>query len=529
MNMEKPDFLFEVCFETCNKVGGIYTVVASKAQKMTELFPNYFIIGPYYKGKSEHEFEACEIPDKYSDFKEVFSELKHEGINCHFGTWNIDGKPYTILIDFKEFAEVLDHLKIRYWEEFKIDSMNSSWDFFEPLLWSTAAGKLIEKFEKKQQGKRIIGHFHEWISSFGILLLKLANSSVKTVFTTHATMLGRSISGNQENLYGMLKTMNPEEEAQKHGVMNKFSVEKACAHEAHAFTTVSEITGLEAEYVLSKKPDVLVLNGLDMREFPKEIEQVQKQSRTKLNMFIQKYFAPYYTVEEQPIIFTSGRYEFHNKGIDVLVESLKKLNEQGEKITALFFVPNGWKNIKENVQKALTSSFKGEGNPPICTHDLENDAGDALLSALRNAGLDNTQGNSVKCIVLPIYLEKDDGVLDMEYYHATAGCDLSIFASYYEPWGYTPVESLAVAVPTITSNLAGFGQFVQSVGDQRSVWVLDRFDKENNVAIEELAKAIPDMISRKCTAEECRSVVEKCDWKDLVSNYEKAYDLVLKK
>lgn len=528
--MEKPDVLFEVCFEACNKVGGIYTVVASKAKKMTELIDNYFIIGPYYKGKSEQEFVQQEIPEQYKALNEIFATLKNEGIHCHFGIWNIDGKPYTILIDFKKFSEVLDHLKIRYWEEFKIDSMQSGWDFFEPLLWSTAAGKLIEEFQKKYADKKIIGHFHEWISGFGILLLKLANSSVKTVFTTHATMLGRSISGNGENLYGMLETMNPEEEAKKHGVMNKFSVERACAHTADAFTTVSEITGLEAEHVLDKKPDVLVLNGLDMREFPSEITTVKEASRKKLNTFITKYFSAYYPLENQPIIFTSGRYEFHNKGIDVLVQSLKELNEHNEKLTALFFVPNGWKNIKEDVKKALSGKLKSNKDlPPLCTHDLEHEQNDPLLHALKQAGLDNKKENSVKCIVIPIYLEKDDGILDMEYYHATAGCDLSIFASYYEPWGYTPVESLAVGVPTITSNLAGFGRFIQSLGNQQSVWVLDRFNKKDTNAIAELSCAIPDMIARKCSSEECQSVVANTDWKDLVKRYEETYNLVLKK
>ncbi len=532
--MDKPDFLFEVCFETCNKVGGIYTVVSSKAMKMVENYEGYVIIGPYNQGKSEKEFVEKKVPD---EFKEIFKELKEEGIRCHFGEWKIEGKPNTILIDFQEYKGVLEHLKMRYWEEFKIDSMNSEWDFFEPMLWSTAAGKLIEKYKEKNSTKSVIGHFHEWISGFGLLLLKLAKSPVKTVFTTHATMLGRSMSGNGKNLYALLDKIEPEKEAKEHGVMNKFSTEKACAEQADVFTTVSEITGIEAEKILGKKPDLLLLNGLDIREFPKteKLHKIRDKSRKKLLEFADYFLGTSHLEDNNAkILFTSGRYEFRNKGIDIFVKALEQLNKEDdcEDIIAYFFVPNGWKNVYEEINDWERKKKHGKQNEDIklCTHELETPDTDSLINALKESGLTNEKSSKVKCIVVPIYLEKNDGLFGMHYYDITSSCDLSVFASWYEPWGYTPPESLAIGVPTITTDQAGFGRFVNSLGElNNAVWVIERYMKDESDSIDELKGAIKEMLHRDTQLEDCRKISSKTDWKEFIQFYEKTYDLAIKK
>ena len=534
--MENIDFLFEVCFETCNKVGGIYTVVSSKAMLMKEKFPGFAIIGPYYKGKSESEFKEKSVPE---NFKEIFEELKEEGIICHFGAWKIDGEPDTILIDFEGYKGVLDHLKIRYWEEFKVDSMGSGWDFFEPMIWSTAAGKIIEKYQQKNSDKVVLGHFHEWISGFGLLLLKLANSPAKTVFTTHATMLGRSMSGSGKNLYAVLNDIQPEDEAKNHGVINKFSTEKACAINADAFTTVSEITGIEAEKVLGRKPDVLVLNGLDLREFPSEdgLIELKRNSRNKLINFAEHFLGKEFkNKDDVKILFTSGRYEFRNKGIDIFVKSLEKLNEEleSENVVAFFFVPNGWKNIYPEFENWENKEIKKMDNNYLTTHELESPDNDSILNAIKESNLINQDDANVKVIVVPIYLGKEDGLFNMDYYDITAGCDLSIFSSWYEPWGYTPPESLAIGVPTISSDQAGFGRFVNSLDmpDKTCAKIISRYMKDNDDdSIHELKESIKEMIKfdRIEVIKKCREISSTMDWREFIKFYEQTYDIALGK
>ncbi len=542
--MTRPDFLFEVCFEACNKVGGIHTVVSSKARHMTEEFQNFFVIGPYLEGISEKEFIEDDVPD---NLEKVFNELSEEGIYFKFGHWDIEGSPKTILIDTRGFSHVADHLKKLYWEEFSVDSLGSGWDFDEPMLWSTAAGKFIERFQEKNKGKRIVGHFHEWISGFGILLLKHSQSPVKTVFTTHATMLGRSISGSGEDLYGIIDDINPEEEAKRHGVMNKFSTERACAHNSDKFTTVSEITGMEAEKILGRKPDPLVFNGLDLREFPddKELEEKRNKSREEL-LKIAECMTGEKLIERKDdieIFFTSGRYEFKNKGMDVFIDSIRDMekdmrdNQDVRKAIAFFFVPNGWKGMNEELKENIgrhdedRESFLAEGKKNIISsHDLENE-NDEMLKALQDSGL-TREDSMIRCLIIPIYLSEGDGLFNMGYYDITSGCDLGVFASYYEPWGYTPPESLAVGVPTVTSDLAGYGRFIKgSETENRDVFILERMQKRREEITESLKiflwKAFDDERTITERIRSCRSTAEKTEWNRFLEKYLKSYERAL--
>ncbi len=584
------DHLFEVCFEVCNKVGGIYTVVSSKALLMKKYYKNYTLIGPYYADKADTEFNESEVPSK---FKEIFNELKEEGIIAHYGTWNIKGEPETILLEITHFKDSLDHLKTKYWEEFQVDSMFANWDFFEPMLWSTAAGKFIEKFQEQHKEQKIVGHFHEWISGFGLLLLRMAKSNAKTIFTTHATMLGRSISGSGEDLYGKLDSLNPEEEAKKHNVMDKFSAERACAKNADIFTTVSEITQIEAEKILGRKADVLTLNGLDLSIFPsyEEVANLHVDSKEKIMEFIKYYFFPYYTFDlsHTLIYFTSGRYEFTNKGIDHYIKALARLNEHLKRsnskrtIVAFIFVPGAAKNIRQDVlenktffrhikhfaednletikEKIITSivrgkeldtkdifdkefllemkknvkSFKKDGIPPTCTHTIENEENDPALNLLREVGLNNSVEQKVKVVLYPVYLDHADGLIDLSYYDTLAGAHLGVFPSYYEPWGYTPAESAIMGVPCITSDLAGFGRYMKKiVKEKEGIFVINRYQANSENAIEDLFDSMrhyaslehQERVDNKIAAKEA---IENCDWKDFVKFYIEAHNKALEK
>ncbi|MBI3035254.1 glycogen/starch synthase [Candidatus Woesearchaeota archaeon] len=471
---KKADVLFEVSWEVCNKVGGIYTVVKSKAAKMVEAYSdNYFLVGPYFASNAIGQFQE-EVPNDFC--KAAFAELKKAGIICHFGKWLIEGSPSAILVDFVNFRQRANDIKRELWDWYKIDSLRAPADYDEPVVWAYAAGMLIENLSNCYKDKRIVAHFHEWLSGAGLLYLKKKNARVATVFTTHATVLGRALASSNVDLYNVWKKINPDNEVYNYNVEAKHLVEKNSAVFADAFTTVSEITGMEAEFLLKKKPDALLPNGLDISKFPtfEELTIKHMLQRDRIREFMLYYFFPYYTFDpkETLIYFIAGRYEFHDKGIDIYIKALGRLNEKLKQlkskktIIAFIWVPAGFRNIRpellENktlyqdikdaleetigdVEKNIIYSFVSEkkaskeslfedefltemkirvarfvkkGKPPLLTHDLY-DENDTILKSIISAGLKNSEEDPVKMIYYPIYLSGADGLLNLNYYEAT--------------------------------------------------------------------------------------------------------------
>jgi hypothetical protein len=353
VDMPRAETLFEVSWEVCNKVGGIYTVIRSKVPFIQQYYKEYITIGPLLE--HQPEFDARPTPPEWED---IFQALEQKGVVCQFGNWLVPGKPIAILIDSSGLVGRKDELKFWYWEQYKIDSLRTTWEFEEPMCFATAAGMLVEEYAK-QTNKRIVCQCHEWIAGFCLLHLKRSDVRVGTVFTTHATMLGRTIAGNGNPLYEMLDAINPSEWAYKYNVQDKHFTEVACAHAADVFTTVSEITGIEAERLLGRKPDVLLFNGFFTEKFPtfEETSLKHYQSREMLREFLAYTFFPYYAfdLDKTLICFTSGRYEYHNKGMDVLVDALAQLNrrlkeEQSETTVIMFFwVIMGHGNLRFDV------------------------------------------------------------------------------------------------------------------------------------------------------------------------------------
>ena len=584
------EMLFEASWEICNKVGGIYTVLMSKAALMREFYEDYFMIGPYFEKKAQVIFEEKKPPIL---FKKIFETLNKEGITCHFGVWQIKGEPNVILIESNGAIGKKDELKKSLWNDYKIDSLKSGWEFEEPMLWSYCVARLLQEISKANPSKKIVGHFHEWLAGFGLLWLKKWDANIKTVFTTHATMLGRSIAGSGSDLYSMIDKMNPEEEAHRYNVYDKFQTERASAHTTDVFTTVSEITGMEAEKILGRKPDVLVLNGLDMDKFP-NIEEVSIKhvtSRERIREFLTYYFFPYYSfnMEHNISFFILGRYEFKNKGLDVMIRALAKLNDKlkSEKsnrtVTVFFWIPmnakgmkvellenkNYYKHIrsfvewnsKKILQKIISDfitlknpvksnsfftkefltdmqkdilQFKRVGNPLMVTNYIENEQNDAIVKNLLDTGLDNKPDDCVKVIVYPVYLDGNDGMLNLSYYEAIAGCHLGIFPSYYEPWGYTPLETAAMGVPSITTDLAGFGRFIapQKREGDKGIFILPRLGKTENEVIDELHNIMyrfakldhSERVENKMLAKQLSMLA---DWKHLVKNYIRAHNMAI--
>lgn len=587
----QAEFLFEVSSEVCNKVGGIYTVIKSKIELMQEYYENYFLIGPYYQDKAQVEFNEEEPPEF---LKNSFANLESQNIHCHYGTWLIDGNPKVILIDYFEFEKNFkDKVKSEYWEWFKIETHQIG-DFETLLMWSSAVGRLLKEIEKNLTNKKIVGHFHEFLAGPGLLYLKANNSSIKTVFTTHATILGRAIAGTGGDLYSILEKINPYEEAKKLGIIDKFTTEKACAINSDVFTTVSEITAFEAEKLLGRKPEVLVLNGLDINRFPtfEETSINHREYRDKIKEFIAYYFFPHYTfdLDETLIYFVVGRNEYKNKGLDILTKSLGKLNEKLKQenskktIVTFYWIPNATYGIKKELlenkdyyrhikhfidkhvnkikNKIITDSiagreindkdifpqdfnvelkkqiihFKKNNNPLLTTHYMHDENNEPIVKGFKDANLFNREEDRVKVINYPIYLNGADGLIDLNYYDAIMGSHLGIFPSYYEPWGYTPLETAALGVPSITTNLAGFGRFIEDSSKtiKGGISVLKRHNKSDEEIILDFTKILYDFtlfkqrdrVSQKLIA---KKLSELADWKELIKNYIIAHNSALEK
>lgn len=585
----KSDILFEVSWEVCNKVGGIFTVVTSKAALIKEQYQeNYFLVGPYFKENVSGNFEEKEPP---VFLKNTFDKIKDQGIICHFGHWLIDGDPNTILIEYSGFAHNNNKIKAKLWESFKIDSLGTSYyDYDEPMVWSTSIGILIEEAKKNLKDKNITAQFHEWMSGGGLLYLKHAKANVATVFTTHATMLGRTLVGKNIDLYSIMDKINPEEEAYRYNIQAKHLTEKACATNADCFTTVSEITGIEARHFLGKKPDVLLPNGLNIDIFPtfEDASIKHKFLKQKILDFLMYYFFPYYSfdIDNTLLYFLAGRYEFRTKGIDVLLKSLSRLNqklieEKSEKtIVVLILVPGFAEGIKSELinNKTLYDDLKDslydisgeimerlkygllakhqiddtfllgdslhketrkrlvryarDGLPPICTHNLSNESTNDILNGIRDSNLLNSKDDKVKVIYYPIYLTGRDSLLGLNYYETIVGSHFGIFPSYYEPWGYTPAETGSLGVASLTTDLAGFGRYIEKMdkgNKNKGIFVLKRHNKTDEEVIEQLAEIMhtfsqyskQDRIENKLKA---KRIAAAADWKLLIHNYTDAHD-----
>jgi glycogen synthase len=587
------DKVFEVSYEVCNRVGGIYRVLESKADKMTDHYDDkYFLIGPYYRDKAKGEFKEEAPP---LEFKRVFQKLETEGLRFHYGKWLVKGKPNVILIDFSDYFYKVDEIKKEMWDDFGVDSLHSGYDFNEPVCWSYASGRLIREISSEFKNENIVAHFHEWLSGAGLLYLKAKKTKVKTVFTTHATSLGRTLAFHSINFYKLFDKIVPDEEARKYGVFQKHTIEKASAKEADVFTTVSEITGIEAEKFLSRKPDIILPNGLDIEKFLSFEDIVVKHriQRKLLRNFVASYFFPYYTfdLEETLFYFIIGRNELRAKGIDIFISSLGKLNKKMREekskrtIISFLFIPADVRGInpsllenveyfrdvqetfestfsdieermlynilrekkltKENlisedylleIEKKLHRMKRSGETPSLSTHHL-NSLHDEIINHLKEADLLNREEDRVKVIYYPIYLTGHDGLSNLSYEEALEACHMGVFPSFYEPWGYTPLEAAALGVSSVTTDLAGFGRFCTGLKrkkDKPGIYVLEREKKDDEVITEDLYKFLYDFMktTRRERVEnkiEARKIAAQADWQSFVINYIKAHNKAFEK
>ncbi len=533
--LTKPDFLFEVSWEVCNKVGGIHTVIATKALTMTRrLGDKYILVGPdIHQEGTNPEFE--EDPNLLKSWRQV---VYNEGIRVRVGRWKINGNPIAILVDFTSFIPHKDDILKFLWETYRVDSISGQWDYIEPVLFGYAAGKVIESYMESfcASTDKVVAHFHEWMTGSGGLYLRKFSPYTAITFTTHATVLGRSLAGNGQQLYANLQRFNADDYARQYGVVAKHSMEKTAANYYDCFTTVSAITARECQYLLGREVNLVTPNGFEDDFVWKDEVLVAKRREARDLMIRVAEACLDCKFEKEPLIVgTSGRYEYKNKGLDVFVESLKKLAESDKldrDVLAYITVPAGNNGPRKDLQAHLADP----SNPidrtlyPHTTHILS--GWDPIVNALQGSKV-LEPSSKVKVIFVPTYLNGNDGVFNKPYYELLSGMDVTVFASYYEPWGYTPLESVAFSVPTITTSLAGFGAWVDDHSkDHKGVEVIARTDTNDAEVVEHISSSVlrfANMGAKEYLdcCDSAETISQTALWKNLIAYYDKAYDIAI--
>lgn len=539
-----PDYIFEASWEVCNKVGGIYTVLSTRANTLQAKFRDkLFFIGPdFWQGKENPLFiesdNLCVAWKKHA--------LEKEQLSVRVGRWNISGEPIVLLVDFQPFFEKKNEIYADMWNRYQVDSLHAYGDYDEASMFSYAAGKVVESFYRYNltENDKVVYQAHEWMTGMGALYLQNAVPEIATIFTTHATSIGRSIAGNNKPLYDYLFAYNGDQMAEELNMQSKHSIEKQTAHYVDCFTTVSEITNRECVELLDKPADVILMNGFDDDFVAKGTTFTGKRKRARALMLkVANALLGDNLDDDTLIVGTSGRYEFKNKGINVFLESLNRLNRDKnlkKKVLAFVNVPGWVGEPREDLQARLKKKegyFTEPLSCPLITHWLHNMTHDQVLDMLKYLGMSNRKEDKVKVIFVPCYLDGKDGILNKHYYDILIGQDLSVYPSYYEPWGYTPLESVAFHVPTITTDLAGFGLWVNGLkhqcGIDDGVEVLHRSDYNYS----EVADGIKDTISAfsvkseaevKSIRKKAALVAEQALWKHFIKYYYKAYDVALR-
>ncbi|MFN3590028.1 MAG: glycogen synthase [Spirosomataceae bacterium] len=592
---EQP-ILFEVAWEVCNQVGGIYTVIRSKVPAMVEEWgDNYCLIGPYFPQTALVEFE--EQPNDDSVFARTAAQLREQGLDVHYGRWLVTGRPRIILVDFNKMISEVDGLKFNLWQNHKISTLHA-----EPLVDKVIAfGELVNRYLSlfvEINGKKTdtLAHFHEWMASTALLDLRHKQVPLATVFTTHATMLGRYIAGNVNDFYDQLPHYDWAKEAKEYGIEAQAGIERASAQLCHVLTTVSDVTAKECEVFFGRICDLILPNGLNITRFAAthEFQNLHLKYKQKIQQFVMGHFFQSYSwdLDNTLFFFTSGRYEFKNKGYDLTLEALKRLNfkivQAGLDTTVIMFIitrnpvhsinPEVLQSraVMEEIRETCESIEKQIGEhlfyasaanedanlpdlnefvddywrlrlrrtiqtwrtkklPQTVTHLLKQP--DEITQFLEKTNLMNHEQDRVKFVYHPDFISPTNPLFGMEYSQFVRGCHLGVFPSYYEPWGYTPLECVVRGIPTVTSDLSGFGDFMMQLMrdfENVGVYVVNRKDKNFDEAADQLADILFKFVTlnrrdRIMQRNRVENISDVFDWTNLRSYYDTAHDLALKR
>ena len=539
-----PDFIFESSWEVCNKMGGIYTVLSTRAKTLQEQFKDKLVfIGPdLWQGKENPLFVE---DDKL--WRPWVKKATEDGLRIRVGRWDIPGKPCAVLVDFQPYFEKRNELYGKAWEDFQVDSLHAYGDYDEASMFSYAAALVVESFyrNKLSSKKKVVYQAHEWMTGLGALYIRKYVPEIATIFTTHATSIGRSIAGNNKPLYEYLWAYNGSQMAQELNMEAKHSVERQTAHNVDCFTTVSDVTGRECTELLDKQPDVILPNGFEADFVPTgaEFTKRRREARAKILQVANALTGAEFT-DDTLIVVTSGRYEYRNKGIDVFLEAAYRSlydSELQRPVLMLVQVPAWVESPRSDLQERLRMGgiYTEPLSDPYITHNLYEAWNDPVLNFLRSHGMKNDKHSRVKVIFVPCYLDGNDGIFQMPYYDLLIGDDLAAYPSYYEPWGYTPLEAVAFHVPCITTSLSGFGVWAcNSVGRDSKLEDGVEVVFRNDYNVQQVTEQLSATISRyaafdKKTIDKARrnaaKLAEKALWKNFIKYYYEAYDFALRK
>ncbi len=589
--------LLEIAWEVLNQVGGIYTVVRSKAPTMMKKWgKNYCLLGPFMPQHASTEFEPTE---NYNDpFGKAVLAMREQGYDVHYGVWLVSGRPKAILFNLGSVMPRLGEIKYYLWEDHGISTPSDDYLINDVLAFGEMVRIFISILSEQQAGnKTVISHFHEWMAASGLPALRKDGVNAKIIFTTHATLLGRYLAMNDPQFYDHLPFMDWQKEARHFNIESAVGIERAAAHGAHIFSTVSEVTAKECRQLLGRNPEVIVPNGINNERFEAlhEFQNLHLEYKNKIHQFTMAHFFSSYTfdLDKTLYFFTSGRYEYRNKGYDLTLEALARLNhrlktENSDITVVMFFITKRpfssinpqiletralleeFKYTVDKIQKQVgdkllfeamfqdsaklpelskfvddywrlryrrtLQSWKSDSLPPVVTHNLHDDATDDILNYLRSSNLINNEDDRVKIVYHPDFINYTNPLFSMEYSQFVRGCHMGVFPSYYEPWGYTPLECLARGVPAVTSDLAGFGDYAQqNVKDPHmsGIYVVKRDERSYDDAAGQLANKLYNFIrlsrrDRINLRNKVESSAQLFDWDNLTKHYDQAYEMCLK-
>lgn len=541
-NTTTPEYLFESSWEVCNKVGGIYTVLSTKAHTLQQVFKDKVIfIGPDVWGNT--------TPPDFIEDDTLFADWKKharttDNLNIKIGRWNVPGIPPVILVDFKPFFKDRDPFFYSMWESFQVDSIHAYGDYDESCIFAYAVGKVIESFYRyhKLEDKKVAALFNEWMLGMGALYVKKQLPAIATLFTTHATSIGRSIAGNDKALYAYMDGYNGDQMAKELNMGAKHSLEKQTAHYVDCFTTVSDITACECKQLLNKKPDIVTPNGFERNFVPEGQEYLDKRAEARSTLIgaAEKLLGCPISPDAL-LVSTSGRYEYRNKGIDVFIEAMNRVRTSGQlqrEVVAFIMVPAWVRDARADLKEVIEQNIRTTSpmQMPFATHWLNLMEQDKVLNHIAHAGFTNSAADKLKIIFVPCYLDGQDGILNKSYYDLLVGMDATVYPSYYEPWGYTPMESVAFGIPTITTNLAGFGLWAKksvSGGEiSEGVAVINRTDFNYFEVADAITASILSLTHKNSEEMEtirkrCFELASKAEWSKFITYYEDAFSIAL--
>ena len=538
------DLLFETSWEVCNKVGGIYAVLSTKAKTLQKQYKdNIIFIGPDLWSAENPSPSFIEMRTPLAAWLKA-AELP-SGVKARVGRWDVPGKPLAVLVTFDALYPYKNELYADMWNRYGVDSLHAYGDYDESCMFAYASALVIESIVawKNNPALNIVAHFDEWTTGMGLLHVKAHLPNVATVFTTHATSIGRSICGNGKPLYDYMTGYYGDQMAYELNMQSKHSLEKAAAHAADAFTTVSEVTARECDQLLERHP-IVTPNAFEQKYVPRGEKLVKLRDAARARMLEVASALTGETYDDDTmLIATSGRCEVRNKGIDVYLDAMSSLRDSLGRVTSLkrkviafVFVPSWMKSPRTDLIKNLDTDKRKRLFNPVITHNLYDADGDAIYNRINGLGIENTQQDTVTVIQVPSYLNGDDGIFNMSYYDLLAGLDAAVFPSYYEPWGYTPLESIAFGIPTITTDLAGFGQWIlDNFGDNAEkcgVRVLHRTDSNYHESVSAVASSLINLylmpgVKFRSVSKAARATSKKASWENFMPHYETAYTQAL--